>query len=170
VNADPAAVGAPLQVTTTGTLTASGLTRRLCRVTVSSRYSWRVWRRAPADGRTTVRCQRYARSTTRSIRAFCPKGKSDAFLIIGFIQYITAYRFIAEYEEGVQEIRIQVPISDGGCGGTIPAKYQGPTYLPNGGSPWYQPPLLVKEAGPGKKSSFGFYGTSVNDGPAFHLP
>lgn len=89
---------------------------------------------------------------------------ADRYLV-GFIQCITHYRFVVEYDKGRFKIKVPLPISDGG-GDDPPEVFRTPAHDLTVGLPWYQPPLKVTEAEGGNyRKPFTFYSTEVNDAP-----
>lgn len=89
---------------------------------------------------------------------------ADGQYCVGFIQYISRYELSIKYRDGELEVRVPVPISDGGCE-EIPPEYVGEEFLATPGYPWYQPPKIVKEALGGRRDPFCWYSTSITDAP-----
>jgi hypothetical protein len=88
---------------------------------------------------------------------------------VGFIQYITMYKFQVEYEDTLLEYAPLLPLSDGGVSGPQPGLYNQPGYIQDAGFPWYRPPLAVDDHAGNYQNKWHHYGTSVNDGPGFRF-
>ena len=66
--------------------------------------------------------------------------EQDRYLL-GFIQFITEYKSIIEYQQGIVEMKVPIPSNDGG--GETAEHYKNPQFEYPCVIPWYAPPLKV---------------------------